>query len=711
MTAPAATPQPELPALRQDLSIEPAASNPTGERMWVIHDPLQHKFIQIDGETKQILSVWNEAGNAARLLELANSRFNLFLEPSDIERFVTFVNRNLLAAEVPSTSWRTAFNRSQMQQQSWWQRLLHAYLFFKIPIFKPNDWLKASLPVVEPLYSRTAAYCVAAVGVIGLYFVSRQWETFLSTFPNFFTLEGAAAFAVALFLVKALHELGHAFTAVRFGCQVPNIGVAFMVMVPMLYTNVTDAWRLSDRRQRFLIDSAGIIVELALASIATLLWVFLDDGIVRSIAFVVATSGWIMSLALNLNPLMRFDGYYLMCDVTGIDNLQPRSFELGRWKLRQLLLVPSLPCPESLPAITRRWMIIYAWIIWVYRLVLYTGIALLVYHYFFKALGIALFCVEVWYFIAKPFVDEMTAWKGMSSQLTDWRRPAITGVSLTCLLVLFIVPWSSTVDVPAVLEVSDIYQVYPPRAAKIEHVLVTPGQKVEQGDIIAQLSSFDTDTGIRRASIKLDGTQLRLARTMSDNADRDQRLVLLHEFDALQSELDGLRREKDELIVRAPVAGTILEVDVKLHPGRWISKSHMIAVVSAKKSAVARGYASEPNTGRINPNASGTFIPDDLLRSSLPIKVSRISEAGAASIEIPSLASEYGGRIAVQMDAERRLVPLQSQYLIEMAGIDASSLPHDQTVRGVARLSSTSESLTGAAWRQIVRVLIRESGF
>jgi putative peptide zinc metalloprotease protein len=711
MNAPVATPQSELPALRQDLSIEPAANNPTGEKMWVIHDPLQHKFIQIDGETKQIFSVWNEAGNAANLLQLANARFNLFLELSDIERLITFVNRNLLAADSQSTSWRTAFNRSQMQQQSWWQKILHAYLFFKVPLFKPNDWLRKTLPVVEPLFSRTAAICIAAIGVTGLYYVSRQWDTFLSTFPNFFTIEGAAAFAVALFIVKALHELGHAFTAVRFGCQVPTIGVAFMVMVPMLFTNVTDAWRLKDRRQRFLIDSAGIIVELALASIATLLWVFLDDGIARSIAFVVATSGWIMSLALNLNPLMRFDGYYLMCDVTGIDNLQPRSFELGRWKLRQLLLVPGLPCPEQLPVLTRRWMIIYAWIIWVYRLVLYTGIALLVYHYFFKALGIALFCVEVWFFIAKPVVEELVAWRNISSTLSNWQRPAMTGFGLLCLVSLFLIPWSSTVEVPAVFEVSDIYQIYPPRAAKIESVLVTQGQTIKKGDIIAQLSSVDADTAIRRAAIKLDGTQLRLARTMSDNADREQRLVLLHEFDSLQTELDGLHREKDELVVRAPVAGKVLEVDVKLHPDRWISKSHLIAVVSAEKSAIARGYASEPSTGRIRLGVTGTFIPDDLLRPSLPIKISRISEAGAASIEIPSLASEYGGRIAVQMDSERRLVPLRSQYLIEMESVEPESLPREQVVRGVARLSGTPESVAGSAWRQIVRVLVRESGF
>jgi putative peptide zinc metalloprotease protein len=702
---------PGLPALRQDLSIEPAANSPTGERMWVIHDPLQHKFIQIDGETKQLLSVWNEAATGADLLQLANHRFGLMMEPSDIERLVSFVVRNHLAAQSQSESWKSTYQESQKQQQSLWQQAIHTYLFLKVPLFKPNGWLKATLPVVEPLYSRTAAIVFAAIGIIGLYLVSRQWEAFLSTFPNFFTLEGAAAFAIALFLVKALHELGHAYTAVRFGCQVPSIGVAFMVMVPMLYTNVSDAWRLKDRRQRFMIDAAGIAVELALASVATLLWVFLDDGIVRSISFIVATSGWIMSVALNLNPLMRFDGYYLLSDMVGIDNLQPRSFELGKWKMRQILLAPNLPCPETLPQFTRRWMILYAWTIWVYRFILFTGIALLVYHYFFKALGIVLFCVEMWFFIIGPIVSEMAVWKNMGTTMSNFRRPAITASWFVCFLLLVFVPWSSTVDVPAVFEASDLHQVYPPRAAQIESVLVVPGQMVTKGDIIARLSSNETDRAIQRATIRLDGTQLRLARTMSDVEDRDQRLVLLHEFDTLETELAGLQREKDEMIVRAPVTGKVLEVDVKLHPDRWISKSHLIAVISSQAAATVRGYVAETDAGRIAKGAGGTFIPDDLTQSSLPIEVSSIAASGAASIEIPSLASEFGGRIAVQQDAERRLVPLQSQYRVEMAGPENEVSPRQQVLRGVVRLAGTPESLAGSVWRHVVRVMIRESGF
>ena len=109
-----------------------------------------------------------------------------------------------------------------------------------------------------------------------------------------------------------------------------------------------------------------------------------------------------MSLAINLNPFMRFDGYYILADLMRIENLQSRSFNLGVWRLREILFASGAPCPEPLPPRTVRWLAIYAWLTWLVRLVTFTGIALAVYAYFFKLLGIVLFLFEIVYFVARP---------------------------------------------------------------------------------------------------------------------------------------------------------------------------------------------------------------------------------------------------------------------------------------------------------------------
>ena len=700
-----------LPALRQDLRIELSASTPAGEQMWVLYDPLQHRFIQIDGSTQQILSIWGQGTTVAELTAAARGQLGLSFEEGDVQRLVEFVRRNNLTVEAEPGQWREDLRRHRLGQHTWWQQLFHHYLFLKIPLVKPQVFLKSTLPLVEPLYTRAAAWIFVTIGLAGLYLVSRQWDEFLATFPNFFTLEGAAAFAISLMFVKALHELGHAYTAVRYGCHVPTMGIAFMMMAPMLYTDVSDAWRISDRRKRLAIDGAGIVVELGLACVATAMWAFMPDGIARSITFIVATTGWIMSLGLNLNPFMRFDGYYIFSDLIGIDNLHPRAFALGRWKMRQTLFAPELACPEMLSDRMRRLLIGFAWATWVYRLVLFTGIALLVYAYFFKALGIVLFGLEIWFFIGKPVLGEIMEWKASEAKTVSVRRAVISASVAAGMLIFAIIPWSMSISIPAVLEAVDVAQVFPPRAARIEKIEAVRGQALEKGAVIVRLTSPDVEHQILATRIKIDGTNLRLARTMSDRIDREGRIVLLHELDTLSEQLDGLLKERAELTVRSPVAGTLLEMDRQLQPGRWLGKSDMIALVGPRQKMVVRGYASETDVRRLGADSLGTFVPDDINRPSISVSLTGIAQAGAASIEIASLASVYGGHIAVEPDSGHRLVPVQSQYLVDMAPERTGRMPNQQVVRGIARVSGTSESLARRAWRQILNVVIREGGF
>src|SRR5690606_11708462 len=124
------------------------------------------------------------------------------------------------------------------------------------------------------------------------------------------SLEGFLLYGLTLVLVKSAHELGHALVSQRLGCRVASMGVAFLVMFPVLYTDTTDAWKLQSRRDRLRIVTAGVRTELYLALIATFLWGVLPDGSLRSAAFFIATTSWVTSVLVNISPFMRFDGYY-----------------------------------------------------------------------------------------------------------------------------------------------------------------------------------------------------------------------------------------------------------------------------------------------------------------------------------------------------------------------------------------------------------------
>ena len=204
------------------------------------------------------------------------------------------------------------------------------------------------------------------------------------------------------------------------------MGVAFLLLFPVLYTDVTDAWRLRKRRQRLLVDASGILAELTVAGLALFLWAFLPEGPTKSAAFFLATTSWVLSLAINLNPFMKFDGYYLASDISGVNNLQNRSFDLALWKMREILFGLGDPPPEHFPRRLARGLVIYAWATWIYRAILFIGIALLVYAWFFKLLGIILFLVEIAWFIVLPVKREVGIWWERRSEIMASRRGLIT---------------------------------------------------------------------------------------------------------------------------------------------------------------------------------------------------------------------------------------------------------------------------------------------
>lgn len=698
-----------LPRLREDLQIIPGRVKRAGGQSWRVYDPIQHRFIEIDETTFKILSLWQTSTDVAALTHALQSKFDLTVDGGEIARLAEFVYANHLAAAPPGGDWKAIARQVQRSRESGWQWLLHNYLFFKIPIFRPQSFLAATLPVVEPFFSRGVQIMFAVMGIAGLYLVSRQWDQFINTFQHFFTLQGAAIFACALFAVKALHELGHAYMAVRLGCQVPAMGVAFMVMTPMLYTDVTDAWRLKSRRQRMAIDIAGVAVELMIASSALFAWTFLEPGSLRSLAFVLATSSIVTSLAINLSPFMRFDGYFILSDLVAMPNLQPRAFAVARWHLREVLFGLHQPCPENVSKAAIAALTVYSWATWVYRLILYFGIALVVYHCFFKLLGIFLFFVEVGFFILLPFYREFSEWRNMKTKIFKSRRWPLGAAGLASLLLAAVIPWSTRVSIPVVVEPGELARVFASSSGIIQSVEVKQGDWVEAGKVLATLKSPVLDRDLRRTELSLQKTRAQLARLTADDADRENRVVLLGELATATQKLKGLQTQQSELQVRAPLTGRLVELNPSIRPGRPWNARELLAAISSEKAYIARGYIGEHDIWRISKGNTGRIVPDSIARGLPRIAVEEISPTGASVIDVPELTSVYGGKVAVQPDAQRRLVPTEAQFFVKLALLDSPE-KLDVRYRGVAQLDGEAESFAASLFRQVYRVLLREAG-
>lgn len=697
-----------LPPLREDLQIMRGGTSYSGEPVWVVLDPLRNRFFRVTYEMFQLLSVWNRSATIGALNRTLNARFGRQTDAEEVGMVLRMLDVNFFLAQPASGSWRGLYDASQ-RRHSLFMQLIHNYLFFRIPLVRPEPFIRATWPYVSFLFSRGFLLFAALVGLAGLYLVSRQWEEFIDTFPYVFSFEGAAISLVSIVLIKSLHELGHAYVAHRHGCRVPTMGVAFMVMMPLLYTDVTEAWKLKSRRSRMAIDSAGVITELCVAAFALFLWVFIPDGPLRSAVFVLAAAGWVLSLLVNTNPFMRFDGYYMLADLLGIENLQPRAFRHMRWRLREFLFGLGYPPPEPFPPRLDAIVTVYAICTAIYRLTLYLGIALLVYHFTIKLVGVMLFAVEIGFFIIRPVWSELKEWRAMRSDIFASRRTYVTLAIVAGLAVLAAMPLSTRVSAPALILPETFVRLFAEEAGRIEEINAKRGNMVRKGDVLFVVSSPTLAQERGLAEIEIDLAQQRIGRIGADVEDLAERGVIATQLSSLVAKRDGLAQREAKLVIKAPFNGRIADMNAEIAPGQWISRKEQLAFLSADDGSVIRGYVSGNDRARIEPGSTGWFIPDDLTQPKLRVVLASVAISGAQQLEIPQLTSQFGGRIAVHASDGKRLVPIAAEYAVTALAVDERGDPA-QTWRGVLLLDGRAESLLARAWRQVLKVLVREAG-
>lgn len=696
-----------LPALRADLQLSPAEPGLDGAPQWTLADPLRGRYFKLGAAAVRLLRHWT-LGEPQQVLAAANAEPGAPLSPAELEDMLRFLSSHDLIAALDNKQRASYAMKAAAQRQSPWKRVLHQYLFFRIPLWRPDPFLNRAWPVLERHGSWLLRWGLPLVLAVGLFLVIRDWQRFLSTFPHLFSLGGALAFSIALTFAKLCHEFGHAFMAKRAGCRVQSMGLAFMVLLPMFYTDVSDAWRVRDRRSRLLIGAGGVFAELLLAVLALLAWSLLPDGPLRTSAFMLASATWITTLVINLNPFMRFDGYFLISDIWGVDNLQNRAFALCRWRLRETLFGYGEPAPEPWsPSMTRR-LLVWGYGSWIWRAILFLGIALAVYHLFFKVLGIFLMVVELLWFIGLPIWRELGEWWQRSEQ-ADSRKVLITGLGLGAVLLVLIVPWRSSVEIPALLEASRTSALHAPVAARLKAVHVQDGQNVAAGDLLLELDSPDLDS--RQAIVRRETEilQLQLRRQSARSETAADAGILEQRLAEAVAEYRGLAAQRERLQLRAPQAGVVRDLQRDLSADRWLHPAESLARI-VEPGLRLRGYLAEENLWRIETGSEGRFIADDPARPAVKVRLDEVDATGVAYLEQEALSSDHGGPIAIRRDAQHRAEPVQAQYGVRLTLLDNDIHP-DHPMRGVVILDGERQSLLGAAWRRIAALGVRESGF
>ena len=699
-----------FPALREELDLLAGPQLADGQPSWTLHDPVRHQFFRVDWPTFEVLQRW-EAGDATAIAQDISNATTLQLDAPDVVAVVEFMVGNQLVRPVGAEASRKMAERLHQMRGSALNWLLHHYLFFRIPLIKPDAWLTRWLPVAGWFYSRTFAVLTGLALVYGLSHVARQWERFAASLVDMFNWEGLASYGVALFLVKLLHELGHAFTAKRFGCRVPTMGIAFLVMWPVAYTDTNETWRLTDRMQRLWVACAGIATELVIAAWATLLWALLPDGGARSAMFVLATTSWVATLAINASPFMRFDGYFIVSDALDMPNLHGRSFALARWKLREWLFGLREDPPEHFSSRMQKGLILFAWITWIYRLVIFLGIAVLVYFYFFKLLGIFLFAVEIAWFVLAPIRSELVAWRGRWPKIRASSRSRQSAIVLVLVMLLTVVPWPGRITVSAVLHPADALLVFAPSGARIESMPFNEGDAVPKGAAI--LTMYMPDLAMRQDSLdnKLEQQRWQAAASGFDEDSRKKLLVNENTLVMAQAEMAGLKAEQLQYTPVAPFAGRLRDVDPDLKPGQWVSKKERLALLVRDDGRwLVETWLDEAAVQRIEVGDTALFTTDGADNTVLRLKVETIDRDASRVLPRPELAAQWGGHVLTR-DKNNQLVPEQAVYRVSLVPTKMPGALTNMSWRGHLTVHARWELPAWRYLRQAFAVAVREIGF
>ena len=541
---------------RCDLIIRPQDSG-----YWIVKDPLSLSYTMLSEQEMAVLRHVNGSRSVTDLLGLLNSAWpQREFTREDVEDFLAQLIQNQLVIRTSAIRAAAASRVTTATTAKPPFRIANL-LRFQMRLIDPTPFLNRLEPLIRLLFSKECGLALVILAGVALAMVLLRFDQFVKNLPgpwDFFGPDNLLLLLLAFVVVKTLHEVGHAFAARRFGAECHEAGVMMMMFTPLLYTNVTDAWIL-DRRSRLMITAAGMLVELALAAVATILWFAAAPGILKAMLANVMVLCTVGTIVFNGNPLLRFDGYFLLTDLAGLPNLSQRASH----RLQQFWSFLLLGRTETRRDKEPPFVLAYGVCSGIYRISLSLAILLMLYHlcdhWNLRIIGIALTMMAAVSMIILPLFSSFTTL--LAEILHQKQRGYLLMRSCFILALLaagLFIPLPHSVIVPCVVE-----PVGRPIYATMSGELKSSadyGQMVSPGDVIAVSSDLKLlqqqthlqgevkilQTRVRAYELDRTGTQAALlpeARKMLDSA--------MRRVDQFESELE-------RLATRSPSSGLLL---------------------------------------------------------------------------------------------------------------------------------------------------------
>lgn len=668
-----------------------------GERWYLLHDKVSGRFLRFNAAAYEFLGRLDGDLSVQEVLELSNGgrADRALLTTEEIMQILAQLHgAEVLRGGLPLGA-QDVLERYQKTQRFRRQRALSNPLALRIRLFDPDRMLTAMLPAVRWMFSWTGlVFWLVVVFGAGLLALA-EFEQLVTALEDKTLSTGELLMFWLLYpVIKALHELGHGLAVKVWGGEVHETGISLLVFMPVPYVDASASWALRDKRRRAIVGAAGIMVELFVAALAFIAWLVVEPGLFRDVMLNVALIGSVSTLFFNGNPLLRFDGYYVLEDLVEIPSLAARSSRYYLYLIQRYLLgIADVRSPVTAKGETA-WFAVYGILAPAYRLTVMVGIALYLASEFL-VVGVVLALWTISMQLLRPlFLSIRFIATSPRLEARRARGFATVAVLLLAMAALFNLQAPLVTRVQGVVWPAEDARVVAAAEGFVVDVQVDAGQRVSAGDILFRLD--DPQLRTRRQVLAARLQELRNEHAAQRTVSRVRAAMVVDDISAVQGELAHVEQQIEQLTLRSANAGRFFPVDPHQLHGRLLRQGDLVGYLLTDDAPLVRAVVEQDEIGllRSRPTKASVML-ENRLGDAIAARLAR--EVPAGSTELPSMAlgAAAGGDVSVDMHDPQGRTAAENVFQIEL------ELPRGSAVAGIGervhvRLEYGSEPL----WQQ-----------
>jgi len=527
--------------------------------------------------------------------------------------------------------------------------------------------------------------------------------------PDFWSVDHTLLLAFIYIAIKLIHEIAHGLAIKAWGGEVREVGIMLLWFFPCPYVDGTSAAMFPDKRKRAIVAGAGILAELTMAAVGLVVFLLVEPGLIRLVALDVMFIGTVSTLLANGNPLLKFDGYYVLEDLVEIPNLSTRSQRYYIYILQRYLFGLSDAQSPVTAHGERFWFCIYAPIALAYRTVLVITIALMFSEHYLAA-GVAVASYALFNQLVLPLLRG-TNYLALSPQLGSQRSRAVavtTGTLLVALLFIGFVPLSSTTFAEGVVGTINQDELYTESDGFVRDVLVVPNSFVLANQPLLTIENLELQTSIEK--LKSRRNELEILRANAQIEDRTAAVSFITELQAIEKELTLHEQREASLIIHSRTSGEFLPVDGHTLLGRYVHQGELLGHVVSDGPRIVTAVVTQAEVGRIRSGVDNAHIR--LAEQPFSgLTVGDIRETPGGDFTLPSriLGVAGGGRLTIDAQDPSGVTTAKRVFSIEMI------LPEDIPTqrlggRAYVRFNHQPEPLISHISRNFDQLLLRHFG-